>query len=150
MADYQSDIAPYRGVRGRLRASRGKRCAERPRRALVRMLNSTSFSNRSRQSFYRDYMGTNQPALEASSVSESTTGTPRSSFSLGSTVSRVQPVVGTLAGLVSVIGAAFSLVELARPTNTGELVAIVQPADARRNVSDVIIEVLTTENAIVA
>ena len=69
---------------------------------------------------------------------------------LGLTLSRVQAVVGTLAGIISVVGAAFSLVQFARPANTGELVAIVQASDARRSVSDAVIEVLTTQNAIVA
>ena len=69
---------------------------------------------------------------------------------LGLTFSRFQAMVGTLAGIASVTGAAFSLVQFARPANTGELVAIVQAADSRRSVSDAIIEVLTTQNAIVA
>jgi hypothetical protein len=72
------------------------------------------------------------------------------SVMLALTLSRVQAVVGTLAGIASVTGAAFSLVQFARPASTGELVAIVQAADSRRSVSDAIIEVLTTENAIVA
>jgi|SRR5688572_21024998 hypothetical protein len=66
------------------------------------------------------------------------------------TLSRVQPIVGTLAGIVSVIGAAFSVVQYARPADTGELVTIVQAADPRRSVSDAIIEVFTTQNALVA
>jgi len=67
-----------------------------------------------------------------------------------STFSRFQAVVGTLAGIASVTGAVFSLVEFARPTNTGELVAIVQAAGSRRSITDATIEVLTTQNAIVA
>ena len=66
------------------------------------------------------------------------------------TLSRVQPIVGTLAGIVSVTGAAFSVAEFARPADTGELVAIVQAADPRRSGGDAIIEVFTTENALVA
>jgi hypothetical protein len=69
---------------------------------------------------------------------------------LGLSLSRVQAVVGTLAGIVSVTGAVVSLVEFARPANTGALVAIVQAAGSRRTVTDATIEVLTTENAIVA
>ena len=69
---------------------------------------------------------------------------------LGLSLSRVQAVVGTLAGIASVTGAAFSLVQFARPANTGELVAIVRDAGSRRSVTDATIEVLTTENAIVA
>jgi hypothetical protein len=72
------------------------------------------------------------------------------SFILGLSLSRVQAVVGTLAGIASVTGAAFSLVQFARPANTGELVAIVQAAGSHRSVSDATIEVLTTQNAIVA
>jgi hypothetical protein len=41
-------------------------------------------------------------------------------------------------------------VEFARPAKTGELVAVVQAAGSRRSVSDSTIEVLTTQNAIVA
>jgi hypothetical protein len=69
---------------------------------------------------------------------------------LGVTLSRVQAIVGTLAGMASVIGVSFSMVQSARPATTGELVAIVQTADSRRTVSDAVVEVLTTENAIVA
>jgi hypothetical protein len=65
-------------------------------------------------------------------------------------LSGVQSVVGTTAGIISIAGAAFSVVQFARPANTGELVAIVQAADPRRNASDATIEVLTTQNAIVA
>ena len=72
------------------------------------------------------------------------------SFILGLSLSRVQSVVGTLAGIASVTGAAFSLVQFARPANTGELVAIVQAAGSHRSVTDATIEVLTTQNAIVA
>ena len=66
------------------------------------------------------------------------------------TLSRVQPIIGTLAGVVSVAGAAFSVVDFARPADTGELVAIVQAADPGRSVSDATIEVFSTQNALVA
>jgi len=69
---------------------------------------------------------------------------------LGLSLSRVQAVVGTLAGVATITGAAFSLMQLARPANTGNLVAIVQAAGSGRSVSDATIEVLTTQNAIVA
>jgi len=69
---------------------------------------------------------------------------------LGVSLSRVQGIVGTLAGIASIAGAAFSVVEFARPANTGGLVAIVQAAGSRRSVSDATVEVLTTENALVA
>jgi hypothetical protein len=68
----------------------------------------------------------------------------------GVSLSRVQAVVGTVAGIASITGAAFSLVQFARPANTGELVAIVQAAGSHRSVTDATIEVLTTQNAIVA
>ncbi len=65
-------------------------------------------------------------------------------------LSRVQSVVATLAGIASVTGAAFSLVQFARPGNTGELVAIVSAAGSERRVTDATVEVLTTDNALVA
>jgi hypothetical protein len=65
-------------------------------------------------------------------------------------LSRFQAVVGTLAGILSIAGAAFSLVQFARPANTGDLVMIVQAAGSRGSVADATIEVLTTQNAIVA
>ncbi len=69
---------------------------------------------------------------------------------IGLSLSRVQAVIGTLAGVATIAGAAFSLVQFARPANTGDLVAIVQAAASRRSVPDATIEVLTTQNAIVA
>ena len=70
---------------------------------------------------------------------------------VGLSLSRFQAVVGTLAGLTSIVGAAYSLVEFARPGDTtGDLVAIVQAAGSRGNVTDATVEVLTTQNAIVA
>jgi hypothetical protein len=74
------------------------------------------------------------------------TSPPPSSLAL----SRVQAVVGLLAGIVSIAGAMFSLVQFARPANTGNVVAIVQAAGSRRGVTDATVEVLTTQNAIVA
>ena len=71
-------------------------------------------------------------------------------FILGLTLSRFQATVGTMAAVCSVTGAAFSLAQFARPAKTGELVAVVQAAGSRRSVSDATIEIVTTENAIVA
>jgi len=68
----------------------------------------------------------------------------------GLSLSRFQAVVGTLAGIASITGAAFSLVQFARPANTGDLVTIVQAAGSRGNVTDATVEVLTTQDAIVA
>ena len=73
-----------------------------------------------------------------------------SGFVRGLSLSRFQSVVATLAGVATVTGAAFSLVQFARPGNTGELVAIVQAAGSHRSVTDATVEVLTTENALVA
>src|SRR5262245_46696142 len=68
----------------------------------------------------------------------------------GLSFSRFQSVVATLTGLVSVLGAAFSVVQFVRPGNTGELVATVYAADSHRSVTDATVEVLTPENALVA
>jgi len=65
-------------------------------------------------------------------------------------LSRIQSVVATLAGIATVIGAALSLMQFARPGNTGQLVAIVQTADSQRRVAGATVEVLTTESALVA
>jgi hypothetical protein len=71
-------------------------------------------------------------------------------FVRGLSLSRIQAVVATLAGVVSVGGAAFSVVQYARPGNTGELVAIVRAVDSHRSVNDASVEVLTADNALVA
>jgi carboxypeptidase family protein len=68
----------------------------------------------------------------------------------GLSLSRIQSVVATVAGIASVTGAACSLVQYIRPANTGELVAIVQSAGSHRSVSDATVEVLTPENTLVA
>ena len=71
-------------------------------------------------------------------------------FMRGISFSRIQSVVATLAGVVSVAGAAFTVVQYVRPSNTGELVAIVKAADSQDVVSDATVEVLTTDDALVA
>ena len=68
----------------------------------------------------------------------------------GLSFSRVQAIVGTLAGLASIIGVMFSLLQVARPADTGELVTIVQAAGSASGVADATIEVLNTQNALVA
>jgi len=68
----------------------------------------------------------------------------------GLSLSRAQALIGTVAGIASIIGAAFSLFEFARPANRGELVAIVQEAGSHRGVADATIEILTPQNALVA
>jgi hypothetical protein len=65
-------------------------------------------------------------------------------------LSRVQAVLGTLAGIASVVGTLFSAVQLFRPTNTGELVTFVQEAGSHRPVTDAAVEVLNADNALVA
>src|SRR4051794_26219935 len=65
-------------------------------------------------------------------------------------LSRFQAVIGTLAGIASLTGAAFSVVQFARPANTGDLVTIVQAAGSHQSVTDATIEVLTAQNALVA
>jgi hypothetical protein len=89
----------------------------------------------------------------AKSLTSPTTSPRKSTWAshrlFGLSLSRVQAVIGTLAGITSIAGAAFSLVQFARP-NTGDLLTIVQAAGSRGNVTDATIEVFTTENAIVA
>jgi len=65
-------------------------------------------------------------------------------------LSRVQAVIGTIAGIVSIVGALFSVVQFFRPTNTGELVTVVQEAGSHRAVTDAAVEVLTADNALIA
>jgi hypothetical protein len=64
-------------------------------------------------------------------------------------LSRIQAVVATLAGITSLVGGVFSVVQFAGPGKTGALVATVQAADSRA-VTDATVEVLTVENALVA
>jgi hypothetical protein len=68
----------------------------------------------------------------------------------GVSFSRIQSVVATLAGVATVTGAAFSVVQFARPGNTGELIATVLAAGSHRSVTDATVEILTTDNALVA
>jgi hypothetical protein len=75
---------------------------------------------------------------------------PSRRFLRGLSLSRIQSVVAILAGVVSVGGAAASVVPFARPANTGELVAVVRVAGTQRSIADATVEVLTTDNAIVA
>jgi hypothetical protein len=75
--------------------------------------------------------------------------TPRP-FIRSLSLSRVQSVMAILAGAVSVAGAATSVVQYARPGNTGELVAVVRASGTQRGVADATVEVLTTDNALVA
>src|SRR3954470_15755605 len=64
-------------------------------------------------------------------------------------LSRIQTLVATLAGIVSIGGGALSLMDVAR-NDTGELVAVVQAAGSHRTVSGATVEILTTQDALVA
>jgi len=71
----------------------------------------------------------------------------------GRSLSKVHTIIGTLAGIASIAGAAFSVVQKGSATTTpnqGNLVAIVKAAGSRQSVPDATIEILTTQNAIVA
>ncbi|HJZ77925.1 MAG TPA: hypothetical protein VKE51_39625 [Vicinamibacterales bacterium] len=79
-----------------------------------------------------------------------TASAPRKRVPAGAALSRVQAIVGTLAGLATVAGVVFPLLQSGRPMNTGELVAIVETAGSRHTVTEATIEVATADNAIVA
>jgi len=68
----------------------------------------------------------------------------------GASLSRVQAIVGTVAGILSIGGALLSVSPFAQAFTKGELVATVQEGASHRPVSDATIEVLTTQNQIVA
>ena len=68
----------------------------------------------------------------------------------GVTLSRVQSLVATLAGVVSISGALLSVSPLAHAFATGRLVATVQDASSHRMLGDATIEVLTPDDHIVA
>src|SRR5262245_32844836 len=65
-------------------------------------------------------------------------------------LSSAQAIIGTLTGIVTIAGAVVSLVQFAHPASMGNLVTIVQTTGARGSVTDATVEVLTTENAVVA
>jgi hypothetical protein len=67
----------------------------------------------------------------------------------GWSLSRAQAIIGTLTGIVTIAGAVVSLVQFAHPASTGNLVTIVHTG-ARGSVTEATVEVLTTENAVVA
>jgi hypothetical protein len=88
------------------------------------------------------------PSTWSHSMAEETSPPP-STPKPASASARFQAIVATLAGIASIGGAALSLVQYARPGNTGELVAIVHAAGSERSVPDATVEVLTSENALV-
>lgn len=63
-------------------------------------------------------------------------------------LSRLQAIVGLLAGIISIGGAAYTFLAQSRPP-TGTMVAIVQEARSERPITDATIEVLTLDNAVV-
>jgi hypothetical protein len=67
----------------------------------------------------------------------------------GASLSRVQAIVGTVAGVISIVGAIFSISPFAQASTSGELVATVQDAGSR-GISDATVQVLTAQNDIVA
>ena len=69
---------------------------------------------------------------------------------VGVSLSRVQAIVGTLAGVVTIAGALFSVSPFALAFSNGQFVALVQEASSHRPVTDATIEVLTTQNHVVA
>ena len=79
-----------------------------------------------------------------------TAAASRNQVIAGLSLSRIQAIVGTLAGVASIIGVAFSLLQVARPADTGELVTIVQAAGSSASITDATIEVLNTQDALVA
>ena len=83
-------------------------------------------------------------------VAAPASATPWKRVTGGVSLSRVQAIVGTVAGIISIVGAVLSISPLAQASTTGELVATVQEAGTRQSVSDATIEVLTTQNDIVA
>lgn len=65
-------------------------------------------------------------------------------------LSRIQSLVAILAGIATVSGAAISLAQVGRPGRTGTLVAIVRTTGPSQSARDATVEVLTTQNALVA
>ena len=63
-------------------------------------------------------------------------------------LSRVQTIIGLAAGLLSI---SFSLAALLKPaSNKAELVAVVQDGKTEKALSDAMVEVLTTEDAVIS
>jgi len=70
-----------------------------------------------------------------------------SDFKQKFSLSKVQSIVGLAAGILSI---SFSLAALFKPaSNKAELVAVVQDGKTEKAVSDAMVEVLTTEDAII-
>lgn len=65
-------------------------------------------------------------------------------------LTRVQAIIGTVAGIISIAGALFSVSPFAQVFSDGQLVATVQDAGSHRGIGDATIEVLTTQDQVVA
>jgi Carboxypeptidase regulatory-like domain len=65
-------------------------------------------------------------------------------------ISGLQAAVGLTAGLISIVGAAYSAVQIFKsPPEHGEMVAIVREARTERPIADATIEVFTPQQALV-
>jgi hypothetical protein len=65
-------------------------------------------------------------------------------------ISGLQAAVGLTAGLISIVGAAYSAVQIFRPpAEYGEVVAIVREARTERPIGDATLEVFTPQQALV-
>jgi hypothetical protein len=67
----------------------------------------------------------------------------------GLSVSRVQPVLGLLAALLSISGGLYGYLRPVRPPHAGDVVAVVQDARSGRTVRDATVEILTPRDALV-
>jgi hypothetical protein len=66
------------------------------------------------------------------------------------TLSTVQSLVGLAAGLISILGAAYSAVQLFKPApQYGEVIAVVREAKTEKPVTDATVEIFTPQDALV-
>ena len=65
-------------------------------------------------------------------------------------LTRIQSIVATLARITSLVGAVYSVAQFAGPGRTGALVATVHAAGSPQGITGATVEVLTTENTLVA
>jgi carboxypeptidase family protein len=65
-------------------------------------------------------------------------------------LSRLQMLVGISSGLISIIGALYTIPAVFRPpAGTGEIVAIVREAKTEKAIADAKVEILTPQNAVI-
>ncbi len=63
----------------------------------------------------------------------------------------LQPAIAVMTGLVTIAGAAYSVVKYLAPTpDTGQIIAVVQEARSGQPVADATIEILTPRDALIA